>query len=95
MSNEKGHDGLSEALKNWSEDVEKNLAKRPERDEAFVNTSGIPINRLYTPLDRTDAGYMSEIGLPGTYPFTRWVQPTMYSGRYWTMRQYAGFASAA
>ncbi|MBM3301236.1 MAG: methylmalonyl-CoA mutase family protein, partial [Deltaproteobacteria bacterium] len=57
-------------------------------------TSGIPIQRLYTPLDFKDADYLSFLGFPGSYPFTRGVQPTMYRGRHWTMRQYAGFASA-
>ncbi|MFH1627292.1 MAG: methylmalonyl-CoA mutase family protein [Pseudomonadota bacterium] len=81
-------------MKRWSEGVEKSLSKHPERKPAFVNTSGIPVRRLYTPLDDAGFDYISEIGLPGEYPFTRGVQPTMYRGRYWTMRQYAGFASA-
>ena len=78
----------------WSEEVQQKLAKRPERKKEFVNTSGIPIKRLYTPLDNTEMEYFSEVGFPGEYPFTRGVQPTMYRGRHWTMRQYAGFASA-
>ncbi len=94
MTDQKGHEDLQTALKRWSEAVEKTLSKRPERKAAFVNTSDIPVKRLYTPVDRDDADYLSEVGLPGEYPFTRGVQPTMYRGRYWTMRQYAGFASA-
>ena len=94
MSNIEGNKDLFDALKKWSENVEMSISKRPERKKVFVNTSGIPINRLYTPVDKTDDNYLSEIGLPGEYPFTRGVQPTMYRGRYWTMRQYAGFASA-
>ena len=94
MSDEKGREELFGAFKKWADSVEQNLSKRPERKEEFVNTSGIPVNRLYTPLDRTDEEYLPEIGLPGEYPYTRGVQPTMYRGRYWTMRQYAGFASA-
>ena len=78
----------------WSEEVQQKLAKRPERKKEFVNTSGIPIKRLYTPLDNKEMEYFSEVGFPGEYPFTRGVQPTMYRGRHWTMRQYAGFASA-
>ena len=78
----------------WAKEVEKNVAKRPERKQEFVNTSGIPIKRVYTPLDSEGKDYLDEIGLPGKYPFTRGVQPTMYRGRYWTMRQYAGFATA-
>jgi len=94
MTDQKGHEDLQSALKRWSEAVEKTLNKRPERKSAFVNTSDIPVKRLYTPVDRDDVDYLSEVGLPGEYPFTRGVQPTMYRGRYWTMRQYAGFASA-
>jgi methylmalonyl-CoA mutase N-terminal domain/subunit len=74
--------------------VEKGLLKRPERKEDFVNSSGIPLKRLYTPLDNRDTDYLSDLGFPGEYPFTRGVQPTLYRGRYWTMRQYAGFATA-
>ncbi|MBW1783481.1 MAG: methylmalonyl-CoA mutase family protein [Deltaproteobacteria bacterium] len=94
MTKQKGPENLQAALKRWSEEVEKKLSKRPERKAGFVNTSGIPVKRLYTPLDGADANYLSEVGLPGEYPFTRGVQPTMYRGRYWTMRQYAGFATA-
>lgn len=94
MTEHTGHEDLQAALKRWSEGVEKKLSKRPERKAEFVNTSGIPVKRLYTPLDGADANYLSEVGLPGEYPFTRGVQPTMFRGRYWTMRQYAGFATA-
>ena len=94
MTEHTGHEDLQAALKRWSEGVEKKLSKRPERKAEFVNTSGIPVRRLYTPLDGADASYLSEVGLPGEYPFTRGVQPTMFRGRYWTMRQYAGFATA-
>jgi len=94
MSRQDDTDLLAAEIAKWSEGVEQQLSKRPERKKEFVNTSGIPLNRLYSPLDQGDAGYMSEVGLPGAYPFTRGVQPTMYRGRYWTMRQYAGFASA-
>ena len=94
MSEEKGLGAVLEAQKKWSESLEDKLKKRPERKEVFVNTSGIPINRLYTPLDQAHEDYIEEMGFPGEYPFTRGVQPTMYRGRYWTMRQYAGFATA-
>ena len=85
---------LTKENERWSEEVQQKLAKRPERKKEFVNTSGIPIKRLYTPLDNNKMDYLSEMGFPGEYPFTRGVQPTMYRGRHWTMRQYAGFASA-
>ena len=78
----------------WSKNVEDKLPKNPERRKGFINTSKIPIKRLYTPLDSEEENYLSQIGFPGSYPFTRGVQPTMYRGRHWTMRQYAGFASA-
>ena len=94
MCDEKHNHDLSEALEAWSKGVDKQLSKRPERKSDFVNTSGIPIKRLYSPLDEKGSDYLTEVGLPGEYPYTRGVQPTMYRGRYWTMRQYAGFASA-
>jgi len=94
MSSYNTNKGLPDVLSKWTEGVEQQLSKRPERKQDFVNTSGIPIKRLYTPLDCAADDYLSEIGLPGEYPFTRGVQPTMYRGRHWTMRMYAGFATA-
>ncbi len=85
---------LRKAFDEWSKSVEKKLAKRPERKPTFINTSGIPIERVYSPLNVEWLDYLSDLGFPGDYPFTRGVQPTMYRGRLWTMRQYAGFASA-
>jgi len=78
----------------YDETVAKVLTKIPERQADFVNTSGIPIARVYTPLDMADFDYLQQLGMPGQYPYTRAVQPTAYRGRYWTMRQYAGFGSA-
>ncbi|MCX5888624.1 MAG: methylmalonyl-CoA mutase family protein [Deltaproteobacteria bacterium] len=78
----------------YDDKVAKVLQKMPERKAEFLNTSGIPINRVYTPLDMADFDYLQKLGLPGQYPYTRAVQPTAYRGRYWTMRQYAGFGSA-
>ena len=94
MSDEKNQATLTNALEKWSKEVDRKISKRPERKPAFVNTSGIPINRLYTPLDHVEEDYLSNLGFPGEYPYTRGVQPNMYRGRFWTMRQYAGFASA-
>jgi len=85
---------LEEKAKAWDQSVESKLQRNPERKTPFVNTSGIPVQRLYTPLDLENMDYLSDLGFPGSYPFTRGVQPTMYRGRHWTMRQYAGFASA-
>lgn len=68
--------------------------KAKERKESFNTPSGIEINQLYTPEDIKGMDYKEEIGQPGSYPFTRGVQPNMYRGRFWTMRQYAGFGTA-
>ncbi len=79
----------------WKETtLAKSLARAKERQPAFELTSGAPIDALYTAddLDGWDAG--AQLGFPGEYPYTRGVQPTMYRGRFWTMRQYAGFADA-
>jgi methylmalonyl-CoA mutase N-terminal domain/subunit len=72
----------------------KALEKAPERQERFEFTSGTEIKALYAPEDLDGQDYSERIGYPGEYPFTRGIQPTMYRGRLWTMRQYAGFASA-
>lgn len=95
MSDPRRIEDLSNSIESWTEKVEKKIKKHPERKNSFVNTSGIPVNRLYSPVDCRDMDYLEDIGLPGEFPFTRGVQPTMYRGRLWTMRQYAGFASAA
>ncbi len=73
----------------------KAVAASAERREAFVTTSEIPIGDVYTPADVADLDPDRDLGLPGEYPFTRGVQATMYRSRFWTMRQYAGFATAA
>lgn len=73
--------------KKWENMVEKGTAKVPERPN-------MQLSRLYTPEDLADKEYMKDLGFPGLYPFTRGVQPTMYRGRHWTIRQYSGFATA-
>jgi len=85
---------IKDEYRKWSDKLEGKLAKNPERKADFINTSGIHLKRVCTPLDVADFDYMKEVGLPGEYPFTRGVQPTMYRGRLWTMRQYAGFGTA-
>jgi methylmalonyl-CoA mutase, N-terminal domain len=87
-------DELRSAIGPWRESVERSLASRPERESAFETGSGAPVERLYTPVDLEERRYMADLGLPGEYPFTRGAQATMYRGRLWTMRQYAGFGSA-
>jgi len=76
------------------ETLAKTLAKFPERLSEFTTVSGMPIERLYTPADVEDLDYMKDLGFPGEFPFTRGVYPTVYRGRLWTMRQYAGFGTA-
>ncbi|MBZ0276959.1 MAG: methylmalonyl-CoA mutase family protein [Anaerolineae bacterium] len=85
---------LQNARRTWEEQlVNPGLKKSPERKAAFTTSSGIPVERLYTP-DDVNGDYPAESGFPGEYPYTRGVQPTMYRGRFWTMRQYAGYATA-
>ncbi|MFH1137491.1 MAG: methylmalonyl-CoA mutase family protein [Pseudomonadota bacterium] len=87
-------DEIKKAHQAWEAGVRKTLAKGPERKEKFTTISGLPVERLYTPADVENLDYPQDLGFPGLYPFTRGVQPTMHRGRLWTMRQYAGFASA-
>jgi len=94
MSDKDQMERLKEAKAKYDERVAKVLQKMPERKADFANTSGIPVNRAYTPLDMEGFDYLKQLGMPGQYPYTRAVQPTAYRGRFWTMRQYAGFASA-
>ena len=85
---------IEKSLAVWAKKTQEVLDKRPEREERFETFSGIPVERVYTPLSAPESDYMKDLGFPGSYPYTRGVQPTMYRGRLWTMRQYAGFASA-
>lgn len=95
MYNEEEFSRLKRSRENWEETVlNKSLNKAPESKTEFKTGSGTTVNRLYTPEDTTDVDYETEIGYPGQYPFTRGYQPTMYRGKTWTMRMYAGFATA-
>ncbi len=87
-------DSLKAARDRYNQSVERALKRGGERRERFATTSGIEIKRLYDPSDIAELDYESDLGFPGEYPFTRGVQPTMYRGRLWTMRQYAGFGTA-
>src|SRR3972149_2976979 len=83
------------ARERWEKEVlAPVIAKSPERRKRFESPSGETIERLYTPLDLENFDPLANAGFPGEYPFTRGVQPTMYRGRFWTMRQYAGFGDA-
>lgn len=85
----------TEQKNKWEDKVLKPaLQRRPERLPEFKTASNIPVERLYTPENAPVHDYDEELGYPGQYPFTRGVQPTMYRGRLWTMRQYAGFGTA-
>src|SRR6266516_2057644 len=79
----------------WEEEtaVRKSQQRLPERDN-LITTSGVPINRVYTPQDNEWLDYDRDMGLPGEYPYTRGVQPTMYRAKPWTMRMFAGFGTA-
>ncbi|MFX1285097.1 MAG: methylmalonyl-CoA mutase [Promethearchaeota archaeon] len=81
--------------KEWESVYEESVKKHPERLLKFMTTSSKPINRIYDPTDLpTNWNYIEALGYPSMFPFTRGVQPTMYRGRLWTMRQFAGFGSA-
>ena len=86
--------GFEKEKKTWEENIlNPGLKKFPERKEVFTTGSGDPVERVYFP-DNPGDEYLEKLGFPGEYPYTRGVQPTMYRGRFWTMRQYAGFGSA-
>src|SRR3546814_840513 len=86
---------IAEAHEKWEETtLQQSLARTPERKERFITTSSEPINRLYTPLDVADLDYLHDLGNPGEYPYTRGVHATLYRGKPWTMRLFAGFGSA-
>ena len=86
---------LRQAYDDWEEATLKNsLERRGERKKTFITTSSEPINRLYSPLDLIDFDYEKDLNFPGQFPYTRGAHPTMYRGKPWTMRMFAGFGSA-
>ena len=86
---------IKKAEQEWKNTTVKQfLAKAPERKEKFMTDDGFEIKRVYTPTDLENWDYLEKLGFPGQYPFTRGVYATMYRGRFWTMRQYAGYATA-
>ncbi|MFX1505561.1 MAG: methylmalonyl-CoA mutase [Promethearchaeota archaeon] len=88
-------DEIKRKRKEWEGIYDKVTQKHPERLQKFMTTSSLPINRIYDPTDLpADWGYQDALGYPSIFPFTRGVQPTMYRGRLWTMRQFAGFGGA-
>ena len=70
------------------------LAQSPEREGLFTTLSGLPVEPVYTP-SQPDPDYLAKLGFPGEYPFTRGIHATMYRGRLWTIRQFAGFGTAS
>src|ERR1700686_5490722 len=87
--------GIADARKKWEQrKVEPALKRGGERRGRFATSSGIEIEREYDPTDLAGFYYRRALGFSGKCPFTRGVQPTMYRGRLWTMRHYAGFGNA-
>ncbi len=96
MSDEKSLESMHKEYKQWIEQTyRKSIEKFPEREKEFTTGSFSDVKPLYTPLDLSEKGQLENIGFPGQYPFTRGIQPSMYRSRLWTMRQYAGFGTAA
>lgn len=90
-----GDEVLNEQLKRWQEKTEAQTQRFPEREKEFKTSSKIPVERLYTLANnKEDFDYLEKLNFPGEYPYTRGIQSTMYRGKFWTMRQYAGFSSA-
>src|SRR3989304_3660716 len=86
---------LKDRLKRWESTTLKDaLAAHPERREDFLTTASRPIRPPYTPLDVAGTTDEERLGNPGEFPFTRGIHPTMYRGRLWTMRMFAGYGSA-
>jgi len=88
-------DGIADQLALWErEELDRYLRRTPEDRDEYRTSAGLPLRRVYTPLD-SDGDTWERIGLPGRYPFTRGPYPTMYRGRRWTMRQIAGYGAGA
>ena len=88
---------MSDSKEEWRRNtLEPSVWRFPQREETFQTDSGITIDTVYTAEDapQTDGEYLESVGFPGEYPYTRGVQPNMYRGRLWTMRQYSGYATA-
>ena len=86
---------IKQEYKRWRENIyKKSTARYPERKDRFATSSGIEIPEISIPT-KSDQTIIQDLGFPGEYPFTRGVKASMYRGRFWTMRQYAGFSTAA
>jgi methylmalonyl-CoA mutase N-terminal domain/subunit len=94
-SNFKSTSDYQKAYEKWKDEIlEPSLKKNPERLKEFMTTSSQKVDRLYTPLDTAHIDYQRDISYPGEFPYTRGIHSTMYRGRLWTMRMFAGFGSA-
>ncbi len=88
-------EALRQAVEQWEETtLQRSMGSLPERQKTYLTTSSEPIERLYTPLDIAGLDYQEDLGLPGEYPYTRGIHPTMHRSRLWTMRMFAGFGTA-
>ncbi len=86
---------INESVRKWEEGtLKKTIERFPERSDRFMTTSSEEIERLYTPASIPNFDYERDLGMPGEYPFTRGIHPTMHRGRLWTMRMFAGFGTA-
>lgn len=94
MFNKKDLEGIAVDNEKWQQLFKESVSKTPERLNRFSTVSDRPVQNLFTPLDIKDLDYSKDIGFPGQYPFTRGLQPSMYRGRLWTMRMFAGLGSA-
>jgi methylmalonyl-CoA mutase, N-terminal domain len=95
MTREENLESIESSYRDWEENVlNPFIERKPESKEEYRSLSGLPIKRLYTPLDLKDSNYNDDLGYPGQFPYTRGVYPTMYRGRVWTHRQIAGFGTA-
>jgi methylmalonyl-CoA mutase N-terminal domain/subunit len=92
--NQKIFEDIEKGYSKWQKKLDEAFAKKQERLEKFSTVSDLEIQRIYTPEDVKGQDYMRDLGFPGEYPFTRGVQPSMYRGRLWTMRMFAGFGDA-
>ena len=94
MAEQNKKSGKSDKYSKWEKNVyKKNIEKTRERKNEFTTASFTPVNPLYTPADLQN-DFDASISYPGEFPFTRGIHPSMYRGRFWTMRQYAGFGTA-
>lgn len=86
---------VQEAYTDWEKNAyQKSINEKPERQKEFTTASFSPVKALYSPNDFNEEKYLAKLSFPGEYPFTRGIQSTMYRGKFWTMRQYAGFGTA-